>query len=662
MSRRNRGSSGNTYVNNVRGPTSALTSFLNERGIRRANPAPAPQVSPPPAPEADQTQQEQAEEDQPAAASSSSSRTTRTVRLTRGRSITTSTAAASSSRAAAGAEDEEDDSDEDSDDEDSDDDVVPVTISRRSTRTTRVQASSSKSAASMSKVAAAAKAKAKAAAAAGEDAGPSKKRRKKDASDDSNDEDFHDITGYVSRSRFSHKGRMPQGSNKIEFCSRCRARFTVKAGSTPAVDEDSGGLLCPTCGTSDASSAAPKPKPVKRARRQQQKAEIENRVPSLQDLCIQKIASCIEDVEAFGDISDISMDKICRIICRNRSLNTDTVQLFFDSRHSDLTLYDCTDITADGLRNIAQFCPNLRSLKLKLCGRIDNSVMDYYSEHLTRLTSLSLQGPIMVTEASYIKLFEAVGARFERFELKHSSRFTLKALNVLCEKCPKLKYLRLGDINLMDDDWLEPMANLTLLKSLRLRNPERGRITTAAVVKLLQAVGSGLEELELKGCVALENPVLVEGIRPSCVRLERLNIAECEEFTTEGVETLFRDWTTNRGLNYINLENCMMLKDDALKAITAHSGASLEDLNIKGLDELTKESLLTLALCENLKTLDASWCRAMDDEVMEGLVKGAPKLQKVAVWGDHRLTECCPTKKGMKIIGREGDYIDLKFL
>jgi len=289
MSRRNRSGSGNTYVNNVRGPTSALTSFLNERGIRRANPAPAPQAAPPPATQADQPQQEEAEEDQPATASSSSSRPTRTTRLTRGRSITSSTAAASSSRDAAGAEDEDDESDDDSDDEDSDDDVVPVTLSVRSTRTTRVQASSSKSAASTSKVAAA-KAKAKAAAAAGEGAGPSKKRRKRDSSDDSNDEDFHDITGYVSRSRFSHKGRMPQGSNKIEFCSRCRARFTVKAGSTPAVDEDSGGLLCPTCsGTSDASSAAPKP--AKRVRRQQQKAEIENKVPSLQDLCIQVCAS-----------------------------------------------------------------------------------------------------------------------------------------------------------------------------------------------------------------------------------------------------------------------------------------------------------------------------------------------------------------------------------
>lgn len=356
------------------------------------------------------------------------------------------------------------------------------------------------------------------------------------------------------------------------------------------------------------------------------------------------------------------MDKICKIICRDRSLNTDILQLFLDSRHSELTLYDCTGITAHGLLNIAQFCPMLHSLKLKLCGQIDDTVMNYYAEHLTQLTSLSLLGPILITGAAYIKLFEAVGEKFERFELKHSSRFSLEALKTLCEKCPNLEYLRLSDINQIGDEWLEPISSLTKLKSLRLRNPEHGRITTAPMVKLIQAVGSGLEELELRGCVALEDPVLLDGIRASCETLERLNIAECEEFTTEGVESLFKDWTTNRALTSINLENCVNLKDEALIAITEHSGAALEDLNIRGLDELTKDGLVTMARCEKLLRLDVSWCRAMDDDVMEQLVKAAPKLNNVAVWGDHRLSECCPTRKGMKVVGREGDYIDLRFL
>ncbi|KAG0283228.1 hypothetical protein BGZ96_012400 [Linnemannia gamsii] len=631
MSRRNRGNAGGTYVNNVRGPTSALTSFLNERGIRRANPAPAP----PPenvADNGDDNNEEPASPQDQAAPSSSSStpapassssRLTRTARLTRGRALPTPSTSASRSNELDGVNDDSDSDDSDSDDSDSDNkNLIPIAVSTSTTRAVRatrsrvaaVASSSSSSNTVASSSAPSSTAKAKAAAAAA-----SKKRpRKKDASDDSDDEDFHDITGHISRSNFSHKGRIPQGSNKIVFCSRCRARFTIKAGTTPAVDEDDGGLLCPSCaGTGSPGplkNTLPKAKPVKRARRKAQKAEIECHIPTLQDLCIQKIANSIEDVEAFGDISDISLDKICKIISRNRSLNAETLQLFLDARHSELILYDCTDITAIGLQNIAQFCPNLRSLKLKLCGRITNEVMDYYTEHLTKLASLTLIGPILILEHTYIKLFETIGTRFEKFELKGSSRFSLKAIKALCDNCPNITHLRLGDCNLMDDEWLEPIAGLTKLKSLRIRNPEPDKLTTSAVVKLVQAVGSGLEELELKGCNGLTDEVLVDAIRPSCVRVERLNLSGCEDLTTEGVETLFKDWSVNSGLTYINLENCVMLKDEALMAVTEHSGATLEELNLSGMDEITKDALQTLTRC------------------------------------------------GLKIVGREGDYVDLRFM
>lgn len=315
MSRRNRGNAGTTYVNNVRGPTSALTSFLNERGIRRANPAPAPPVTTPPE---NQDDNEEDDDDEPAtppnhatASSSSSStpapvsssRPTRTARLIRGRNLPARSTRVSQSNEADGVDDASDSSDSDDDGDDSDSDsknLIPIAISASTaravratrSRTSTVAASSSSSnAVASSSNASSSTAKAKAAA--------SKKRpRKKDASDDSDDEDFHDITGHISRSNFSHKGRMPQGSNKIVFCSRCRARFTIKAGTTPAVDEDDGGLLCPTCaGTGSpgpSKNALPKAKPVKRARRKAQKAEIECHIPSLQDLCIQVmiLAAC----------------------------------------------------------------------------------------------------------------------------------------------------------------------------------------------------------------------------------------------------------------------------------------------------------------------------------------------------------------------------------
>ncbi|KAF9299340.1 hypothetical protein BGZ74_008944 [Mortierella antarctica] len=653
MSGRNRSrGAGTTYVNNVRGPTSALTSFLNERGIRRANPAPAPPPDPAQGASSSGTASSAS-----GPSSSSSSATPRPVRSARAR------AAASSSSSRSVSIDIEHMSVDGEDEnmvsaDSSDDDLIPIAVPVRTTRATRSRTSATVTVDKSEGFSSKADTKASAAS--------SKKnaRKKVDSSDDSNGEDFQDITGYVSRSKFSHKGRLPQGANKIEFCSRCRARFTVKAGTTPATDNSGVGLLCAACsgGSSDASAAAPKAI-KKSSRRKIQKAEVECQVPSLQDLCIQKIAGCIEDVEAFGDISDISMAKICKIICRNRSLNTDTIQLFLDPRHTELSLYDCTDIEAPGLLNIAQFCPKIRSLNLIRCGRILDETINYYTEHLTELCSLNLSGPFMVTDSAFIKLFEKVGEQFRQFCLEHSYRFTFKAVTAVCQSCPQLSRLELGKCTLMDDEWLAPISNLTGLTSLGLSYPkDAGKgLTTEPMVKLLLAVGSGLESLDLEGCVALEDAVLTEAIQPSCVRLERLNISGCEEFTTEGVAALFTDWKVNRGLSVLNLRKCIMLGDGALNAAIAHSHETLDELNINSLEELTKDALVSLSRCENLTQLDVSWVRAMDDEVLERFVQSNLKLEQVVVWGNHRITECCPTRKGLRVVGREGDYVTLPF-
>ncbi|KAG0340880.1 hypothetical protein BG004_006237 [Podila humilis] len=659
----------NTFVNNVRGPTSALTSFLNERGIRRANPAPAP------APRQPTTETEDASASTsiattPASASTSSAQP----RSARARAAA-AVAAASAGTSRSESQDIEnmsvDDDDKDeamvSAEEDSSDDdgLILISLPTRTTRATRARmsaAAAEQSQASSSKAPASASGSGSKKASAAAAARKKKKHDSSSSSDESSPENFQDITGYVTRSNFSHKGRMPQGNNKIEFCSRCRARFTVKAGTTPATDDSGVGLLCPTCSSTTSGLITPAPKAAKKSRRKIQKTAVECKVPSLQDLCIQKIALCIEDVEAFGDISDLSMNKICKIICRNRSLNTATVQLFLDPRQTELNLYDCTDIEASGLLNIAQFCPKIRFLNLIRCGRIQDATIEYYAEHLTDLNAVNLSGPFTVTDSAFVKLFEAVGSRFRRFSLEHSYRFSLQAVTSLCQSCPQLTRLDLGKCTQMDDEWLTPLASLTGLTHLGLSYPkDAGKgLTSEPMVKLLLAVGSGLLSLDLEGCLALEDIVLTEAIRPSCVRLERLNLAGCEEFTDEGMAALFTDWKHNRGLNYLNLGKCVSLGDEALKAVVNHSYDMLEDLSINSLEELTKESLGELARCEILVNLDASWVRALDDDVMETLVQSNLKLAQVTVWGAHRLTECCPTRKGMRVIGREGDYAQKK--
>lgn len=57
---------------------------------------------------------------------------------------------------------------------------------------------------------------------------------------------------------------------------------------------------------------------------------------------IQVVANHIDDVEAFGDLSGDSRDKIAKIICRNRKLNNSTARLFYEPTATEITLYDCS--------------------------------------------------------------------------------------------------------------------------------------------------------------------------------------------------------------------------------------------------------------------------------------------------------------------------------
>lgn len=60
------------------------------------------------------------------------------------------------------------------------------------------------------------------------------------------------------------------------------------------------------------------------------------------DDSLKTVAKYIDDVEALGEISFSSMDKVAKIISRNRKLTTQTARLFMEPRVYNLNLYDCS--------------------------------------------------------------------------------------------------------------------------------------------------------------------------------------------------------------------------------------------------------------------------------------------------------------------------------
>lgn len=220
----------------------------------------------------------------------------------------------------------------------------------------------------------------------------------------------------------------------------------------------------------------------------------------------------------------------------------------------------------------------------------------------------------------------------------------------------------------LDDDALGLLHSLTSLRSLDIsRAGLDGRaLSDAAVIKLLEHVGDGLETLVLNDNERLTEATILEGIRPYCRRsLRHLGIAGLTEVKGVGVAGLFVDWKAKAdedvaagqeapaSLTTLNAHRCWDIDDAGVEAIIAHSGSTLRSLDLNSCDQITSAGLAHLTRATDLQILDLSMIRATDDFVLKDLLDRLPALQRIAVFGCNRVTDACPRRAGCVIAGQE---------
>lgn len=425
------------------------------------------------------------------------------------------------------------------------------------------------------------------------------------------------------------------------------------------------------------------------------------RVASLQDVCIRAITQNIGAVETLGDIGQLNMNKILRILLKNRSLNDSTVALFMSPDIRRMELWDCSKVSSDSLNKIAAYCAHLEELTLFMCGQLHNDNLLYYKDKLPSLYKLALNGPFLISDAIWTDFFKDAQCPLTQFEVRNTHRFGSDALVALLERYGRrLTSLKLSRLDALDTsgiyDLIPEFLGPSTLQELELSYPSKSDIITDdLLVYILAVTGESLRHLNVDGCISLTDKFLSEGVAKFCPNLESLSMKNLAQVTDEGFVAAFTEFSAinGGGLVTVDLTKCTGLGDDAIHALLNHSGHTLVELSLNSLDLLSKPFLMQILTDDNaqwkvslkraiedgvneaaapeeqqrfysavalplLTRLDIGFVRAFDDEVATKFGESCIKLNILEVYGDNKCTSKAQLRPEILVIGRQSDAVE----
>lgn len=361
------------------------------------------------------------------------------------------------------------------------------------------------------------------------------------------------------------------------------------------------------------------------------------RIASLQDICIKTISANIEDVEMLGDIGQNNINKILKILSKNRSLNDSTVPLFLNPSIKALELWDCSNVSSDSFNKIAAYCSQLESLTLFMCGQLHNDNMTYFVDQLPNLKTLALNGPFLISTPQWSEFFDKATCPLEQFEVRNTHRFGNDALIALLERRgSNLTLLKLSRLDGLDSEAIYGLIPQYLapskLEALELSYPHQaGLIDDDLLIHILATTGDTIKSLNVDGCTMLTDNFLVEGVAKFCPVLESLSMKGLELITNEGMRDAFVELSEINygGLLSIDLTKCTNVGNEGIEAVFKHSGKTLIDISINSVNNLTNSCLLQL-FTDDSDESKLKIQKAIDDGVNDGIEEEMQAAEEAA--------------------------------
>ncbi|MCJ1474681.1 hypothetical protein MMC13_003341 [Lambiella insularis] len=473
---------------------------------------------------------------------------------------------------------------------------------------------------------------------------------------------------------------------QLEHCEKCDKRFTVTAYSKEGPD---GGLLCPKCSKEQEAERKKDAKPKKQAANRDKRRKIQSNLldgivhvgsKTLQELCVEKVADNINDVDEFGDLPDSLLDRLSQILSKRRVITTRTLDLFLRSDLSTVAIYDCGKLEVSDYIRIFSIVPKIEKLDLRNAGQFKDEVLDYILERDVPIRHLQLEAANLVSDAKWRELFAKAGLRIETLKLSWLDySMDDETVAQLVHGCPNLKRLKMKKCFRIGDAALEALSELKRLEhlSLQLTTP-----TTADALKgLVRSVGAKLRTLSLEKFDNADDEVLQE-ICLNCDRLTKLRFTANDYCTDKAFRALFTDWrnpplvqidfSSNRDLDYSKPdgpEDPIGLASSGFLALMAHSGSKLQRLDISSCRHITQETFSEvfdgIKQYPFLKDVNISFLTKIDTVIVAGMFKSCPSMAKLTAFGCFNITDIV-VPLGVALIGvpnaletivQEGDFM-----
>ncbi|OQD88919.1 hypothetical protein PENANT_c003G02288 [Penicillium antarcticum] len=444
---------------------------------------------------------------------------------------------------------------------------------------------------------------------------------------------------------------------QLENCEICEKRFTVTAYSKTGPN---GGLLCADCS--------------KKQKGDEKKAPAKKRGPGIgrrqNQANLLDVADNIHDVDEFGDLPPSLLLRLGQILSRRRAVTSRTLELFLRPRYKSIDLFDCAKLGTDDYHKILASMPHLTRVNLRFTTPMKDSIFDYMIESDMEIKDLHLDGPNLVTDDCWRRVFKKLGHRLRGLKLWNlDSAFDDETALVMCNNCPNLQRLKLKFLAKIGDKTLEAISTLRHLQHLSLHPMPETKAKTESLVQIIAAVGPKLNTLSLEEFEFVDDRLL-QHIHEHCHALSKLRLTLNATFTDQGLADLFQGWS-NQALTYADFHSLrdvdmsnptgppepVGLASNGFIALMKHSGSKLQHLNIASCRHVSYKAFEEVFAEDkkypDLKYLDISFSTAVDDYIAQCIFRCCPSLQRLVVFACFKIRDI-HIPRGLAVIGTVG--------